>query len=123
MGQITIAAVATYGTTTLSTSIIYEAESVQQGALTATTTYAQITETLSVGSGTPQVVAVYNAGSVDVSVRLLYSATKYYFLNVPPTCTVMVPTSIIDGLDLVDWQALSVRCVTGTCPIEYVVIR
>jgi hypothetical protein len=123
MGQITISGVATFGTTTLSTSIVLEAQSVQQGVLTADTTYEQVAETLITGSGTPQAVAIYNSGTVDVAVRLQYSSTKYYFLNAPPGCVILVPTSVKDGTALVDWEILSVKTVSGTADVEYVVIR
>lgn len=123
MGQITITGVATFGTNTLSTSIVLEAASVQSGVLTADTTYEQIAETLPVGSGTPQAVAIYNSGAVDVSVRLSITGPKYHFLTVPPSCVVLVPTTILDGSTPIDWSALHVRTVSGTCDVEYVVIR
>ena len=123
MGQITISGVATFGTTTLSTSIVLEAQSVQQGVLTADTTYEQVAETLTTGSGTPQAVAIYNTGTVHVALRLTYSATKYYFLTVIPGGVVLFPSSVKDGTAIVDWSALHVRTVSGTCDVEYVVIR
>lgn len=123
MGQITISAVAAYGNTTLPTSIIFEAESVHQGVLTADTTYEQIASFVAVDGGTPQAVAVYNAGAVDVSVRLTFSTTKYAFLTVPPTCVVLIPQTILDSDVPVDWELIAVKTVSGTADVEYVVIR
>ena len=123
MGQITITAVATYGSTTLPTTIIFDAESVHQGVMTADTTYEQISSFVAIGGGTPQAVAVYNGGSVDVSVRLTYSTTKYAFLTVPPACVVIVPQTILDVDVPVDWELIAVKTVSGTADVEYVVIR
>ena len=123
MGQITITAVATYGSTTLPTTIIFDAESVHQGVMTADTTYEQISSFVAIDGGTPQAVAVYNGGSVDVSVRLTYSTTKYAFLTVPPTCVVIVPQTILDSDVPVDWEVIAVKTVSGTVDVEYVEIR
>ena len=123
MGQITIAATAAFNGTSLSTSVVFDAESVHQGVMTADTTYEMLSEMLNSGLGAPQAVAVYNAGLVDVSVRLLYSSTKYYFLCVPPGCVILVPTLVRDGSLIVDWQQLHVRTVSGTANVEYVLIH
>lgn len=123
MGQITISAVATYGTTTLPASIVFEAESVHQGVLTADTTYEQLSSFVAIDGGTPQAVAVYNRGAVDVSVRLTYSTTLYAFLTVPPECVVLVPQTILDAGIPVDWEVIAVKTVSGTADVEYVVIR
>lgn len=123
MGQITISGLATYGTTTLSTSAVLDAEGFTEAALTATNSYVQILEPINAGAVTPQAVAIYNAGSVDVSVRLNYSTTKYIFLTVPPECVIVVPQTIMDGSLVEPWEALAIKAVSGTAAVEYVVIH
>lgn len=123
MGQITISGTASYGTDTLSTSAVLDAEGFSEAVITATTTYVQILDPLSSAMATPQAVGVYNAGDVEVSVRLQYNTTKYYFLTVPPSCCIVVPQCIMDGATLRSWEALSIKCLSGTAAVEYVVIH
>jgi hypothetical protein len=104
----------------VTTSATLEGDYAASGVITATTTYQTIST-----SGDYVACVVYNAGSVDVSVRVGTGSvtTGYYFMTCPPGAFVIVPGLLKndDGI-IIECGDPAVKAQTGTAEVEFAII-
>ena len=103
----------------VSNSEAVETMSVTSGVQTVDTTYEVI-----VTASIPQVgLFIYNAGAVDVSVRLTldtFSVNEYHFINLIAGGIVAIPPVVVNDLGYpTQVVAMHARSDSGTCALEY----